>query len=154
MPAIHFTRLFPPDIQPVIEIEKACFRWPWQPFLFWHEIGCADSRSYAIRYTENGNGSRIIAYTCQRLLSNELHILKIAVIRQWRHFGIGSWFLRKCIGLALEKGACKAFLCVRPSNHAAVHLYYKLGFQVIGESPGYYSETGEDALVMGKNLKE
>jgi len=31
--------------------------------------------------------------------------------------------------------------------------YKKLGLQIIGEIPGYYSETGEDALVMRKKLQ-
>jgi len=153
LPTIHFTPLFPPDIRPVIEIERACFQWPWQPFVLWREFKCADSINYAVRYSNNGSGSRIIAYTYQHLFRDEIHILKIAVIRQWRHFGIGAWFLRKCMGLALEKGARKAFLCVRPTNHAAVRLYHKLGFQIIDESPGYYTETGENALVMRKNLQ-
>lgn len=153
MPAIHFTPLVPPDIRPVIEIERTSFQRPWPPFTLWREFQNTDSMNYVVRYTNSGSRSRIIAYTCQRLLRDELHILKVAVIRQWRRFGVGGWLLGKCLGLSSKEGAQKAYLCVRPSNQAAVCLYHKLGFQTIGESPGYYSETGENALVMRKNLQ-
>jgi ribosomal-protein-alanine N-acetyltransferase len=43
---------------------------------------------------------------------------------------------------------------VRPTNETAIALYQKSGFQLLGRRPAYYPETGEDALVMVKHLKE
>ena len=37
---------------------------------------------------------------------------------------------------------------VRASNHGAMALYEKLGFKVIGRRRGYYTDDGEDAVVM------
>ncbi len=37
---------------------------------------------------------------------------------------------------------------VRPSNGAAIALYKRFGFHAAGLRPGYYRDTGEDALIM------
>ncbi|MGB8701754.1 MAG: hypothetical protein WCD18_20245, partial [Thermosynechococcaceae cyanobacterium] len=37
------------------------------------------------------------------------------------------------------------------SNQAAIALYTKLGFTTAGRRPKYYSDTGEDALVMWRS---
>ena len=45
-----------------------------------------------------------------------------------------------------------AYLEVRESNVAAISLYRKLGFEIIMKRPGYYTDTREDALIMGRRL--
>jgi ribosomal-protein-alanine N-acetyltransferase len=37
---------------------------------------------------------------------------------------------------------------VRPSNEAAIGLYEKLGFAVMGRRKQYYEDNGEDALIL------
>jgi ribosomal-protein-alanine N-acetyltransferase len=41
---------------------------------------------------------------------------------------------------------------VRASNEVARNLYRKLGFEDSGLRKGYYSDTGEDAVIMWKKL--
>jgi ribosomal-protein-alanine N-acetyltransferase len=41
---------------------------------------------------------------------------------------------------------------VRPSNTAALALYKKLGFKMLGIRKGYYSIPPEDAIVLGLHL--
>ncbi len=62
--------------------------------------------------------------------------------------------LRALVRLALERGARRVFLEVRPSNAAAVALYHSEGFNEIGRRPRYYpAQNGrEDALVMAMEL--
>jgi ribosomal protein S18 acetylase RimI-like enzyme len=57
------------------------------------------------------------------------------------------------MGAAHQTGAKTVSLEVRPSNAGAVSFYRRLGLEVIGRRPGYYPETGEDALIMGKSLE-
>ncbi len=40
---------------------------------------------------------------------------------------------------------------VKASNHGALSLYSKLGFDEVGRRPRYYSD-GEDALLLQKQL--
>ena len=51
-------------------------------------------------------------------------------------------------GRAIEGGAQVATLEVRLSNLPARNLYQRFGFRPVGVRPRYYSDDGEDALVM------
>ncbi|MFW5733820.1 MAG: ribosomal-protein-alanine N-acetyltransferase, partial [Oceanidesulfovibrio sp.] len=44
------------------------------------------------------------------------------------------------------------FLEVRENNVAAQTLYARAGFESVGVRPGYYPDTGEDALLMRLNM--
>jgi ribosomal-protein-alanine N-acetyltransferase len=85
---------------------------------------------------------------------DEIHLLKIAVAPRWRRRGIATWLLGFCFGLAQRRNARKVYLEVRRSNGSAIDLYDKVGFQIIGTRPKYYTDTGEDALIMMKSLEE
>src|SRR5690606_22474845 len=50
--------------------------------------------------------------------------------------------------LAEEVGASVATLEVRLSNQAARQLYIRFGFRPVGLRPHYYTDNGEDALIM------
>jgi ribosomal-protein-alanine N-acetyltransferase len=50
--------------------------------------------------------------------------------------------------LARDVGASVATLEVRISNEAARSLYQRFGFRPVGLRPRYYSDNGEDALIM------
>jgi ribosomal-protein-alanine N-acetyltransferase len=43
---------------------------------------------------------------------------------------------------------------VRPSSTEALALYHKFDFRVVATRPGYYSDSGEDALILQKEMKE
>ena len=101
-----------------------------------------------------GCNHSVTAYLCGRIVGDEIYILKLAVSEKWRGCGIGSKLLKESLRRALEKNTLSAVLDVRLSNHPAIELYKKHGFQAIGIRPGYYIDTGEDALMMRKNLKE
>jgi ribosomal-protein-alanine N-acetyltransferase len=58
------------------------------------------------------------------------------------------------ITLAVEQGAARMWLEVRPSNEAARRLYKSLGFKQAGRRRAYYPEEKgrEDALVLSRRL--
>jgi len=49
---------------------------------------------------------------------------------------------------AYEMGAKWITLEVRTSNDSAMRMYEAFGFKVIGRRKGYYTDNGEDAIVM------
>jgi ribosomal-protein-alanine N-acetyltransferase len=68
---------------------------------------------------------------------------------------VATWLLEQSFKLAQQKKDLDSvYIEVRPSNNAAIALYHKLGFYVIGTRPNYYPESNENALVMKKQLKE
>ncbi len=136
------------DLKAVAAIEQNAFRNPWGLLAFINELAC----EYAYCYVLKTNQFQVIAYTCFRLIFDELHVLKIAVREGWRKKGIAFQFFKQCLE-AVPEPFSLAFLEVRPSNTAGIRLYEKLGFYVIGKRPGYYLDTGEDAIMMGKTFK-
>jgi ribosomal-protein-alanine N-acetyltransferase len=143
----------PSDIDAVLKIESHSFRQPWGRISFLSELSCVEAIRLVARINREGLDTAI-AYMCGRFIGNEIYILKLAVSEKWRTCGIASQLLKEGLCRAVEKNMFSAVLDVRLSNRPAIGLYRKHGFQTVGIRPGYYSDTGEDALVMRKNLKE
>ena len=71
-----------------------------------------------------------------------------AVDPRWRRRGVGERLLLALLDLAVARQAREATLEVRLSNLPARKLYEKHGFRPVGIRPRYYSDNGEDALIM------
>ena len=84
--------------------------------------------------------------------ADEVHLLDLAVEPESRRLGVGRGLLEAVIRDALASGAAVALLEVRASNGAALALYASLGFAQTGVRRAYYSDNGEDAVVMRLEL--
>ena len=144
-----FTTLKAEHLAEVLKIENASFQHPWHRRAFENELACTDAAQYAVLAPGD---RRIIGYLFVRIVSREMHLLKIAVAPRWRRRGVAAWTLKQCFAGARRKGIEQVILEVRATNRAAIGLYFTLGFAVIGTRRRYYSDTGEDALVMAKKL--
>lgn len=84
------------------------------------------------------------------IIAGEGDITNIAVTPKYRKHGIASNLLIKLFEV------CKTFNCgditleVRASNIPAQNLYKKFNFKEEGMRKGYYSDNGEDAIIMWK----
>jgi ribosomal-protein-alanine N-acetyltransferase len=83
-----------------------------------------------------------------------LKINNIAIRKEYRRMGLGRWLMEYVLDLGFRKGCDSAGLEVRGSNEAAIQMYRKLGFKISGMKKRYYSDNGEDALLMMLNLNE
>ena len=92
--------------------------------------------------------STIVGYGGFWLMVDEAHISTIASHRDWRGRGIGELLLTSMLDRAAEIGANRMTLEVRVTNLSAQSLYRKYGFEVAGTRKKYYSDNGEDALIM------
>ncbi len=138
------------DLDEVMVIEREAFSAPWSANLYRHEITRNDLGHYlALRLNADGeNAGLLLGYGGFWLLVDEAHISTIAVRSGWRGHGLGEWLLLALLQEAAARGAREATLEVRVSNQVAQSLYRKLGFQVVGHRKRYYSDNGEDALIM------
>ncbi|MEI7771934.1 MAG: ribosomal protein S18-alanine N-acetyltransferase [Chloroflexales bacterium] len=100
----------------------------------------------------SANGSShscpIIGYGGLWLTVNDAHVTAIAVDPLHRGRGVGELLLNGLIDAAYELQAQLLTLEVRVSNSVAQRLYVKYGFQPTGTRPRYYTDNGEDALIM------
>ena len=81
------------------------------------------------------------------LVAGELQIQDLAVSPAHRRHGIGRALLAHALREAQVQAAFSASLELRKSNQAALSLYQRLGFLVVGERPRYYPD-GEAALLL------
>ena len=86
------------------------------------------------------------------MMVDEAHIVTIAVRRSHKRQGLGEWLLISIIELARQLNARIVTLEVRVSNTVAQALYAKYGFITAGTRRKYYSDNGEDALIMSTEI--
>ena len=82
------------------------------------------------------------------VMVDEAHITTIATRNDYRRQGIGERLLISAIEMAMQLSAQVVTLEVRLSNKEAQALYQKYGFRKVGVRRAYYSDNGEDALLM------
>lgn len=90
----------------------------------------------------------IVGYGGIWLTADEAHVTTIAVDPAHRRRGVGELLLNGLIDQAYELGARQMTLEVRVSNTPAQHLYLKYGFRPVGMRRRYYTNNGEDAMIM------
>lgn len=90
----------------------------------------------------------LIGYAGLWLNLDEGHITTIAVASAYRGKGIGELLMNHLFSLAMDLGADVLTLEVRVSNQTAQQLYLKYGFKAVGKRVRYYTDNGEDALIM------
>lgn len=141
----------PGDIPAVLDIDADAFRVPWTPGLFEQELRCDFSRNFVARI-DGARGRTVIGYIVCWLVAEEMHVQTLAVRRDMRRRGIASRLVAEMMHIARRAQICEASLEVRRSNLAARKLYEKFGFCVKGVRPAYYSDVGEDALIMAMDV--
>ena len=129
-------------------IERLAFDHPWSEESFMREFALPFSRT-AVAIAPNS--SKVIGYLCRWLVTDECHILNVAVDPSLRRKGIAMILMSEAIAEASEKSAAMITLEVRRSNLAARALYRKLEFEERRLRKNYYA-VGEDAIVMERQL--
>ncbi len=79
---------------------------------------------------------------------DECHIVTLATRQSERRIGVGELLLIGAVEAAVRRGSSLVTLEVRASNDAARALYRKYGFDDVGLRKRYYSDNGEDAIIM------
>lgn len=90
----------------------------------------------------------LIGFAGMWLAFDEAHITTIGVDPDYRGQGLGELLLLSMFDGAIARGSNWLTLEVRVTNTAAQTLYRKYGFTVHGTRKRYYSDNGEDALIM------
>lgn len=132
------------DVPDVHRIERASFPVPWPDYAFRQELQTNKLAHYlVVRVLEE-----TVAYGGLWMMVDEAHVTTFAVLPQWRRHGVGGRLMLEMVRLARELGARVLTLEVRLSNAPARSLYQRFGFRPVGVRPRYYSDNGEDALIM------
>ncbi|MDW7671259.1 MAG: ribosomal protein S18-alanine N-acetyltransferase [Bacillota bacterium] len=135
------------DIPAVIDIERRSFTTPWTLHAFRMEM----KNQLAVYRVAETDGI-ISAYGGMWLILDEAHVTNVAVHPDYRGRHLGRRIMEALMEEALRRNLLRMTLEVRKQNEPAIALYKKLGFLMAGIRPGYYQDTGEDALIMWVEL--
>lgn len=160
------------DIPAVVEIERASFLTPWPAGAYVREIERNDLARYVVvrevgdaagatvearaprfqlprflRPEARGDGA-VVGYAGLWLMVDEAHVTSVAVRPGYRGRGLGTMLMWAMFNLGAAAGARWLTLEVRPTNAVARAMYAGLGFREAGIRPRYYTDNGEDAVIM------
>ncbi len=149
-PAVNIRRLTGYDLPRLLQIERLCYRDPWDEEMFQAELSDEEYRLGlgGVSVLEDGGEGDLVGYVISHVLPEEVQILNVAVYPDHRRKGIARRLLSETLSIAAEKGVLRAVLEVRESNGSAQSLYQSFGFKIVGRRKGYYGVDGEDALTM------
>jgi ribosomal-protein-alanine N-acetyltransferase len=131
------------DAEVVVAIDRACFR--EATVNLENELKHPWSYVFLARPPDD-DGAR--AFLLAWLVSDELHVLTVATLSEFRRRGLARALLAYVIDFARSRGARTVLLEVRRSNEAALALYAAFGFVTSRIRPRYYADNQEDAIEM------
>ncbi len=136
------------DLDGIMAIEQISFSAPWPRTAFAEEI---EGRSWS-RVIVAEENDRVVGFIVYWIITTELHLLNLAIDPQWRRRGIASSLVEHLVERGRKERRTEILLEVRITNRSARDLYHRFGFRKLAVRPGYYTDNGEDALVMSLRL--
>ncbi len=132
------------DLDAVLTIDRLSFPTPAKKKLYVYELTENEMARYACLTVHE----EIIGYVGYWIMGDEVHISTIATHPDWRGKGLGELLLLYMLLSVYQQPITMVTLEVRRSNRIAQALYRKYQFELVGERPRYYRDTGDDALIM------
>jgi ribosomal-protein-alanine N-acetyltransferase len=134
------------DLPAVMEITRCSLPRPWG-----EAVWCEELASRFGLYLVLEEDGAVSGYVGLKLVSDEAHIMTIAVRPERRRQGFARTLVEAALADPASAGARRVYLEVRQSNAGARALYGSLGFVETGLRHGYYGD--EDALLMTLDLR-
>jgi ribosomal-protein-alanine N-acetyltransferase len=132
------------DIPSVQAIERDVFPSTWPKNAYASELNHNRHALYIVLRNDNA----VAGYAGLWRVGQEAHVTTIGVRRQDQGRGYGSALFCALLQRAYELDTSWVTLEVRLSNMIAIHMYERFGFKSIGRRRAYYTDNGEDAVVM------
>lgn len=141
---LSFRAAQPKDVEALAIVDEQCFDGieAYDKKSFEGEL-LEKSKQYFVALYQN----LVIGYIGVQVLGDELNLLKIAVLPQYRNLGVGFKLMQLTFDFKAQNNLKNYFLEVRQSNERAQKLYKKFGFATKSQREKYYDD-GETALVM------
>ena len=134
-------------LRAVATLEKMVFAEPWSEQSL--TLLCGEGGFGVVLFDDAEN---VLAYGGMLTVLDEGQITNIATHPDYRRRGCGACVLQTLIEQARARGLSTLSLEVRESNAAAIALYQRFGFEIVGKRNHFYTAPREDALVMVCNL--
>lgn len=136
------------DADVVYSIENQAFFEPWSKKNLIKDL---EENTFLNHYVYELNGKVVGFYIASKVL-DESEIFTIAVDKDYKNMGIATALLNHLIEICKDRDINQIWLEVSTKNQAAINLYKKFGFKIMGIRKNYYQKIGEDAYNMLKEL--
>lgn len=136
------------DLNSIRAMEASIFPTPWSEEMIAAELSGDPLRIALLALQEETP----VAYIFCWAVADELHVVNLGVIEAKRRKGYGRALLEAALTHPRASETSLVTLEVRVENESARIFYRQNGFKEIALRKGYYPDTGEDAVVMLKNL--
>ncbi len=133
----------------LVALDGECFAEPWTQQMWHDEL----ERPFCELWGAFAETGGLAGYCCVWFLAGEAHLLRIATASEFRRRGIGQLLMDKIRQRALQTSCEQVQLEVASRNVAAIGLYQRFGFEVVGRRPGYYRNPNDDAVLMTYELR-
>jgi tRNA threonylcarbamoyl adenosine modification protein YeaZ len=140
------------DLAAVLTIEARSFPTPWSEAMYLEELArCRVGQGVSLVARDLTGGARVVGAVLAAWMGDSWHVMNVLVDPPARRRGIARQLLDELLertgthDLGIGDGWT---LEVREGNAAAIALYESRGFVNQGLRPGYYSDTGESAVIM------
>ena len=131
-------------LREVRRVDRLVYSRPWSLAMFREELDKRDSRRYVVATI----AGRHVGHAGLMLITDEGHVSTVAVDPAYQRRGIGALLLLDLHRHAVDSAVRAMTLEVRVSNTPAIALYRRFGYAPAGVRKDYYSDEGEDGLVM------
>ncbi len=131
------------DVNDIQRIDRQVYPTAWSRQMTIDQITGPDRTHVVV--VERG---RVIGHGGVLFLADEAHVSTIAVDPAAQGHGHGRTIMLALARVACEAGMRGLTLEVRAGNDAALGLYRSFGLAPVGVRPGYYADTGDDALIL------
>lgn len=105
------------------------------------------------QHTDAPRGERIVGFAVAHPIHGKIgRILTLDILPAARRLGLGSRLMQEIERRLRAAGSTQVYLETAVNNEPALHLYHKLGYQIVRTLPEYYSSQSLDAYQMAKQL--
>lgn len=136
------------DLTQILNIEELCFTSRWTKEMFLYEL---QENAFGYMYVLEKD-ARIVGFIDFWITFECCQLANIAIHPKKQGQGFSRMLMDFMIEKAQQKQCETIMLEVRPSNTVARSLYERYDFIEMNIRKGYYSDNGEDAIIMCKAL--
>ncbi len=154
--SIQFQAITHTDLQKIMQIEPLIYPNPWPQRIM---EDCIAAGYQCIKGTLSSHPEEVACYAFMMIGFEESNLLNISVNPKFQRQSLASKLLHHLLLISRINHAKHMWLEVRESNQAAISLYQKHHFEVIGQRKNYYKyqdSTGqtvkEHALLMSRKV--
>ena len=135
------------DFAQVLEIEQACFEFPWTEEEFRQ---CLQQPNCLAIVAEHEG--RVIGFVVYETPKSSIFVTNIAVDPEFQRRNVARQMIQKLVSKMIYQRRHKIIIEIRETNLSALLCFRALGFRAVTVLKNYYDDQSEDAYVLQYRL--